>query len=117
MDAESHNPSQPSTAAEPYPLAFIANEARDNGPWEHSRDTALDQRLALVLNFFGPNNAIEVVTTERMASFVQMLSERQDGHRTILASPGARERCALSRASMKPLRHSSSKRSKATACA
>lgn len=59
-------------------LGAVAKEARSRREgWKGSCDTALDQRLEVVLEFFGPLSAVETISKERLYDFVEMLEQRK----------------------------------------
>lgn len=61
-----------------YPLGAVAKEARRNREgWKGSHDTSLDQRLEVVLEFFGPTAALETITKGKLYSFVTALEARK----------------------------------------
>jgi len=61
-----------------YPLGAVAKEARANREgWKGSHDTSLDQRLEVVLHYFGPQSALDCLTKQKLYSFVSFLEARK----------------------------------------
>ena len=57
-----------------HPLGAVAKEARANREgWKGSHDTSLDQRLEVVLEFFGPTSTLESITKQKLYNFVTAL--------------------------------------------
>lgn len=62
----------------PHPLGAVAKEARRNREgWKGSHDTSLDQRLEVVLEFFGPTAALTSITKTKLYEFVTALEARK----------------------------------------
>jgi integrase len=61
-----------------HPIGAVAKEARANREgWKGSHDVSLDQRLEVVLAFFGPTSPLESVTKAKIYEFVRHLEARK----------------------------------------
>lgn len=78
VDLHGHAPLDGTGASTPSPLGAVAKEARRNREgWKGSHDTSLDQRLEIVLEFFGPTRALETITKAKLYDFVRVLEQRK----------------------------------------
>lgn len=78
VDATGHAPLDGTGATIRHSLGAVAKQARANREgWKGSHDTSLDQRLAEVLAFFGPTEALETITKSKLYAFVTHLEARK----------------------------------------
>jgi integrase len=78
VDRHGQAPLDGTGATVKHSLGAVAKEARAKREgWKGSHDTSLDQRLEGVLHFFGPLNAVETITKERLCAFVELLEGRK----------------------------------------
>lgn len=78
VDLHGHAPLDGTGASISFPLGMVAKEARRNREgWKGSHDTSLDQRLEVVLEFFGPMSALTTITKGKLYSFVTALEARK----------------------------------------
>lgn len=61
-----------------HPFGAIAKEARANrAEWKSTNDTSLDQRLEVVVEFFGHDTDINSITTTKVDEFIVTLASRK----------------------------------------
>lgn len=78
VDATGVAPLEGTGATIKHSLGAVAKEARARREgWKGSCDTALDQRLEVVLGFFGPLAALETISKQRLYDFVEYLEQRK----------------------------------------
>lgn len=64
----------------PFSIGAVAKEARaQRKGWKGSRDTSLDQRLEVALEFFGAFNSVTNITYDRMLALVKHLETTHKG--------------------------------------
>ncbi|MCL2716926.1 MAG: tyrosine-type recombinase/integrase [Alphaproteobacteria bacterium] len=71
-------PTDGTGSSNPHTLGAIKTRARAERPdWKATRDPSLDQRLEVVMGFFGATSPLESVTSGKLVEFVTHLETRQ----------------------------------------
>lgn len=69
-----------------HPLVHVIRRARaEKEGWKNTRDNSLDQRLYVIVSFFGGRSSCESVTNEKLQEFVKHLEERKGRKREPLS--------------------------------
>ncbi|MBR1173874.1 tyrosine-type recombinase/integrase [Bradyrhizobium sp. KB893862 SZCCT0404] len=70
-------PTDGTGSANPHTLGALKVRARAERPdWKDSRDPSLDQRLEVVMEFFGATSTLEAITNDKLTEFVRALEAR-----------------------------------------
>jgi integrase len=80
VDATGTLPLDGTGGANKHSIGATAKRARAERPtWKNTRDPSLDQRIEVVLKFFGPTEALETITYDKLLQFVSHLEASHKG--------------------------------------